>query len=1192
MKKILKSTLAISITLLLILSFVPSSLISTVAAGNEVLTVGLLSDVHYYPRSMMGDDINEFIEACSLNSSTSYLTPALVDAALEEYENTAAQTGMKYLIIPGDLARNGEYEAERALAKKLEDFEQRSGIQVLVIDGNHDIRKANASRFQNGEYVYARWTEPEDFREIYKNCGYDLADSFYTPPAGKEAGQLSYAATLDGGYRLIAIDAACYSSDMHSKGLDEGETRGAISPDLMKWVLNETRKAVSQGLTVIGMTHFNVVEHYTHEDDTMQAFPLDNWQEVCEQLTDAGMHFTFTGHLHFHDIAQWVSDNGETMTDCATASMQVFPDYKRIITLDNTASDGSITVNYKTIECDETKPISAFGTTYSTPFKYEAFALNYGGSDIVDFGTRYVEYFLKMSIGPDIKKAGGLYNYLEKQFDITNAVMSLLSSVDLGAAEGITKTAIKALLKTVAAQLQEKYIDNPDNALDLVRRILTKFASVELSDYPCTKFYDTLGVGSPDRKGNVGDIISCCLAYMYFGDEDRSDDQFVNDVLDRFYRGENAREIYDCLYDIVLHDVLEDELLPTIQIDPVKFLGAMSEDVQIDILSSAFSTVFDGLNTVSGAVPKVNAGNIAALIFALGVTDYSSIEDLINSFLDDYVTDSFFEVFAYDFYDFIYDFTTDRGTEDLNTTVVYRGKVPVEATVANRRLPTGVSVTFGEDTDTTRNINWFTKVGVEGTDIEIVPYENGANFTGTPTTSGVQAKTERTTRQYPGIDLGVFGILNYNFFINRHTVKLTGLEPGKKYYYRVGDASRGWWSNPGIIETADNSDFVTFIHTTDAQGGIERQYEKWANTVKTAYNMFPDSDFLLSSGDQVDKGTNFKQWNWLFNTASDNIMSTAFAPTAGNHEKSDYSLTDHMLLDNLPNQSTETGVYYSYDYNNVHVIVLNSNSLNDDGTLENKQLSWLKDDAAASNADWKIVSVHNAVYSNGPHSDDDETVALRNQLASLMPQLGIDLVFEGHDHVYWRTDVMKDNQIVKTQTANVSYNGNEYKAKVKPQGTVYALDGVSGVKDYETKDIGDAIPAAEYSQAVSNPTFSAIQIRGDRLYYDAYTVDENGNATRIDNFAIAKSLTTEEAKANNITDPSVIDDNAAGGTANGGGNSSSGSGSSTPGNANLPKTGNEAFNILLYASPIVIALIIIGIFIQKKREDEFFRKYY
>jgi len=1197
MKKAIKSVIALTVTILLVLSFVPSSLVHTLAAGNSAITIGLLTDVHYYPRSMMGDDINEFIEACSLNSSTSYLTPALLDMALEEYENTAAETGMKYLFIPGDLARNGEYEAECALAKKLEAFEQRTGIQVLVIDGNHDIRKANSSRFQNGEYVYARWTEPEDFREIYKNLGYDLADSFYTPPAGKEAGQLSYAATLDGGYRLIAIDAACYSADIHSKGLDEGETRGEIAPDLMKWVLNEIKKANEQGLTVIGMTHFNVVEHYDHEDNTMQAFVLENWQEVCEQLADAGMHFTFTGHLHFHDIAQWVSDNGETMTDCATASMQVFPDYKRIITLDNTAADGSVKLEYKTVECDNAKPVTAFGTTYSTPFKYEAFALNYGGGDIVDFGTRYVEYFLTKSIGPDIKKAGGLYNYLDSKFDIANLVFGLLKNANLGAAEGITKSAVKALLKTVCAQLQAKYIDNPENALNLVRKILTKFASVEISDYPCTKYIDTLGFGDSNRKGNVGDIISTCLAYMYLGDEDRSDDPFTNNVLDRFYRGENAREIFDCLYDIVLHDVLEDELLPTIQVDPVRILGSMSEDLDVDILKSVLSTVFDTAGSVSDNLPKISAGNIAAIIFALGVTDYKSVEDVINSFLDDYVNDSFFEVLAYEFYNFIYDFTTDRGTPDLNTTIVYNGKVPVEATVENLRLPSGVSVTFGDNSLTERNINWFTKVGVTGTDIEIVPYENGASFTGTPTTSGVQAQTERTTRQYPGIDLGVFGILNYKFFVSHHTVKLTGLESGKKYYYRVGDASRGWWSQSGIIETADNSDSLTFIHTTDSQGGIERQYEKNANALKTAYGMFPDADFLLSSGDQVDKGTNFKQWNWLFNTGSDTYMNTTFAPTAGNHEKSDYSLTDYMLLGNLPNQSTETGVYYSYDYNNAHIIVLNSNDLNSDGTLSGNQLSWLKSDAAASNADWKIVSIHNAVYSNGPHFDDDESAALRNQLATLMPQLGIDLVFEGHDHVYWRTDVMNNNEIVKTQTANVSFNGNEYKAKVKPQGTIYALDGDSGVKYYDTKDTGDSFPAAEKSGKISSPTFTAVQIRGDRLYYDTYSVDESGNATRVDSFAIAKSLTTEEAKANNITDASVIDDNAAGGTANQDAASPSGTSTSTTSSATgssskSPKTGNDAFNYLLYASPAVAAAVIIGLFIYKKREDEFYAKYF
>lgn len=1178
MKRKIAKIISVIVTLIMVCSLIPGTLFSGIAVGTDEITVGVMSDTHYYPRTLMGSDINEFIDACKLNSSTSYLTPALIDAALAEFEAQAATNNMKYLFIPGDMARNGEYESHTAIAKVLKDFENRTGIQVLVINGNHDIRKANATRFLNGKYVPTKWCEPEDFRDIYADLGYDLADSFFTPSAGNEAGQLSYAATLDGGYRFIALDCACYSSDMHSKGLNEAETRGAFSDDLLEWTLNEIKKAKEDGLEVIGMTHFNIVEHYDHEDNTMQAFVIDNWQEVCEKLADAGMHFAFTGHLHFHDVAQWTSDNGETMTDCSTASVQVFPNYTRTVTFSK-GTDGSTTMQYSTNEIDNTKQIEAFGTTYPKPYKYTAYALNYGGGDLSDFGTRYVEYFLTQSIGPEIQEAG-LYNYLDNLLDIDSVISNLLKNTDLGSADGITKTAIKAVLKSVCAQLQKKYIDNPENALNLVRKVLDKLCAVEVSSKPCTKYIDTLGFGNPNKNGNFGDAVASVLAYMYYGDENRSDDPFINDVLDRFYRGENAQEIFDTLYDIVMNDILKDELLPTIQIDPVGILGAINDDTKNDILNTVLGTLLGVAEPVNDSIPKLDAGNIVSVIFALGVTDYGSLEELVNSYIDEYITDSEMETIAYEFYNFIYDFTTDKLPTDLENTITYSGKVPVTPTVEDLRLPSGISVTFGDDAATSRNISWFTKVGVTGTDIEIIPAGSNKNFTGTPSTKGVSAQTQRTTRQYPGIDLGIFGILKYTFNINRHIIKLTGLQPGQKYYYRIGDAARNWWSNIGVIDTADNTNEFTFFHFTDSQGGIERQYRKWADTVNTAYSMYPDAAFIMHSGDQVDKGTNFKQWNWLFNTASDNLMKTVMMPTAGNHENSESSVTEYNILSNVPEQNLETGVYYSYDYNNAHFTVLNSNDLNKDGTLSEKQLNWLRNDVQSSNADWKIVSLHKAIYSNGNHFDDDDIKGLRNQLTSLMPELGIDLVLQGHDHVYLRTNVIKDNAVVETQTANIFNNNVPYTAKVKPAGTIYAIDGRSGVKYYQPKDSSETdalFPRAEVIYDAVSPMFSAIQIKGDKLFFDSYTVD-NGTATKVDSFAIAKSLTAKEAAENNIQDGTIIKDEP---TSSGGA-----SGSSTVDKFRSPKTAGIYLDPVIFVIPAAAGLIICAIvFIRKKRNE-------
>ena len=98
-KSMFLKVLATAISLLMLFSVVPSTLLSGLAVTPEQLTVGVMTDIHYYPRSLMGTNVNEFIEACRLNSNTAYLTEALLDAALENYAYQAQTKNIKYLLI-------------------------------------------------------------------------------------------------------------------------------------------------------------------------------------------------------------------------------------------------------------------------------------------------------------------------------------------------------------------------------------------------------------------------------------------------------------------------------------------------------------------------------------------------------------------------------------------------------------------------------------------------------------------------------------------------------------------------------------------------------------------------------------------------------------------------------------------------------------------------------------------------------------------------------------------------------------------------------------------------------------------------------------------------------------------------------------------------------------------------------------
>lgn len=1104
MKKHGKRILSILLSLILLLSAAPLAAFADSSEPGD-MQAGIISDIHYYSKTLIGDpNTEEFKNYCSAQGRQLDRSENLLDSALTALAEHAKQNGLKYVLIPGDLSNNGEYAAHKDLAAQLEQFEKDTGIKVFAVPGNHDINNSSAASFVNNKKEPARTTSPEEFREIYKNLGFDEAYHTYAPPKGAKSGMLSYSAQLDGGYRLIAIDSAKYSADCTKDGANDNETSGQISPDLLKWVLNEIKDAKNKGETPVGMLHHNLVPHMDLEATILQSFVLDDYLEMSETLADAGMHFAVTGHFHMNDCALNVSDNGEPLYDIATAALTSFPNNFREIRF-SSGRDGKVTADIKTYDVDCVKPVTVNGAETPKPYKKYSFDYTYKNGD----PKEYVNSMAKGWIAPlfkDIENAGGLEKYLlSKDIDLSKTFNDLLNGGVYVAGQPIfTSKNIMSFVSDLLKQVDETYINDIDYTMSVLEPVINKVIDLKMSDKPCTKYIEEYGFGSETEPGDFGDLLLSIMAYYMQGDEDISDDAFIKDVIDRMENGDTAERTFKLLLDVLLHDVLEDEILTNLHFNINKLFPA----------GSLGHLTGEALQVVTAFILKGDTSYKALVdfIFGLGVLPYDSIDALLNHYMDEYLTDSQYESIGHTMADVVDDFCTDFNPslkKDRNAAFVYDGKMPVNATPDNYRKPSTVTITFGKDSATTRNISWYTKYSVTGTDIEIIPYSDNPKFTGKPTKGfWIDADEEETELQFPGVDFGMFGIMTYKFSAVRHKINLTNLEPGQKYSFRVGDAKHGWWSGAGVIETADNSDKVTFLHMTDMQSQNEKQYKTFANTSKQAFNLFPDAKFIVSTGDHVDSGKNANQWKYLFNTASDTLLKTAFMPAAGNHEKSgDYALDNNFILPDSPEQNAESGRYYSFDYNNVHFMMLNTNNLSEKEGLSEDQMNWLKEDAAKSDAQWKIVALHKAPYSNGSHFDDDDVIQLRKELSVLMPELGIDVVLQGHDHVYMRTGVMNNNQVVNTEIKTIAYGGREYEMKLDPQGSIYVISACAGVKKYNAKpneETDKLFPRAEAIVNADAPVFSAFSIDGNTLYMDAYRVLCD-KTERIDSFAISKA---------------------------------------------------------------------------------------
>lgn len=757
--EIMKKVLSLILVLVLIVVAIP---ITVVSADGVSLGIGVISDIHYYPAELTGDYCPEFLEYCRLNTRHPGQSVALLDSALYALEKHAAEKGIKYLLIPGDLSHDGEYEAHRILAERLLRFEQETGIEVIVTNGNHDIRKYNPITFENGFMEDTRGTEPWEFLELYKDLGYDLAYNTYTPLYGEEAGMLSYSVKLDGNIRLICIDCETYGGSSLNSTY-EGEN--TIPSGLMNWVIAEMEDARNNGERIIGMTHESIPEHFDMQSTVLNSTMADNWLEVSETLADGGMNFIFTGHTHMNDIVTAVSDSGETITDIMTPSLTGFPNTFREVVFTNTGSEFSADV--KSFEPDCEKPITYLGTTYEYPYSQTfGFGQSYGHNGLAQYGTDIAYTYLSQLLD-------GL-----KDKDISELLYE--SGIELDGA-------LAAIIGVLADRLLDIYYDNPENLYNIIDRALTSIATMQISELSSTKFIDTLGFGNTERGGNFEEFGQSLVVYLFGGNEYLEDDLFMADALEKAKSGELIDKLLYKICSVLIDDIFSDEI-PSMLLPPV-----ISGDKEF-LLNMIETLIRDGLAEAGIPFPEnLDALKPSAYVGELFVT-YASVTGIsktLSLLVEGILTDN-----------------NPGFKQDSDAFITYTGPVAVEATTKNERLPFDIKISKDGD-DTERTISWLTKYSVLGSDIEILPID--VDFTGTPSGTVISKSTTLATNTYNSVEfLPTLGILPYEITRAEHSLTIAELSPDTVYHLRVGDASKGYWSDEIILDTSSGGGILDF----------------------------------------------------------------------------------------------------------------------------------------------------------------------------------------------------------------------------------------------------------------------------------------------------------------------------------------------------------------------------------------------
>jgi acid phosphatase type 7 len=257
-----------------------------------------------------------------------------------------------------------------------------------------------------------------------------------------------------------------------------------------------------------------------------------------------------------------------------------------------------------------------------------------------------------------------------------------------------------------------------------------------------------------------------------------------------------------------------------------------------------------------------------------------------------------------------------------------------------------------------------------------------------------------------------------------HEVKIPGLKPGTKYYYSVDGSTKG--NEDLYFITAPEKGSSTpvriwvisdFGQTTTADN--PRRFET-INQWKIFNNNSLHSNFVLSLGDQTEDDAIYQIQHNYFSLLENVFKNSPLYTTIGNHDNHD-SLVNYVRTYTIPSEAEAGGIpshskkYYSFNYSNIHVVVLCSEIYND---AEFKtQTEWLKKDLEGNRSGWLIACMHQPLHSGGYHPSDKVETAQkrRDSWLSLLEDHGVDVILQGHNHVYERSFLV-DNLLGKSTT--------------------------------------------------------------------------------------------------------------------------------------------------------------------------------
>jgi predicted phosphodiesterase len=201
---------------------------------------------------------------------------------------------------------------------------------------------------------------------------------------------------------------------------------------------------------------------------------------------------------------------------------------------------------------------------------------------------------------------------------------------------------------------------------------------------------------------------------------------------------------------------------------------------------------------------------------------------------------------------------------------------------------------------------------------------------------------------------------------------------------------------------------------SDPSGNLEKAVARTKDQNLAAFFMMGD---LIKSCDGGNSCTQkFNEWK--------SVMAPILSKTyevVGNHDRTGGDKADLVWQKefSLPQNGPEgyKDLVYSFDVGNSHFVVLDSEKPKEH-IVNSIQRDWLEKDLAATNKEHKFVFYHEPAFQAAQDAEDglDSDPAERDALWNIIKRYKVDVVFNGHAHIYARKNVGGVEQIVVGDT--------------------------------------------------------------------------------------------------------------------------------------------------------------------------------